>query len=268
MTDIAKQNPRETFELRVGTYARSMIADIVDAEIASKAAARVTLAFRMAARTAPDLYGCEPGSVAAAVALVAMTGLSAGGVNPEVYLIPRRNKGKMELQAQVSARGMQALAQRAGWIVTAEAVHVDDHYLVTRGTDARIEHEPSGKWPQSWADIQGVYVTGRHLAHGVVCVDVPLGAIDVRRKMAQSDRFWSKWPVEMACKTAVMWAIARGHFGSMNASPELAAVGALEARHHREETPARTYQRPQEHARIEVDAAAFEAAFAEPEEAE
>jgi recombinational DNA repair protein RecT len=242
MTDqapaIAKDmTPQAQFAARVNSYALDFLAAIAPPDKVQQAAGRIGLALRKAAIKQPKLYSCDAKSVANAIAMSALTGIYPGGAKPLVDLIPRGNN----LEWQISARGLQALAQRVGgWIITATPVHVEDVYEVTLGTEQHIKHIPCGKGATTWLNLAAVYVVGTHKDWPRVIVPVPL---DIIRQRSTSTEAWTKWPVPMAQKTAVIYTISRGHFGALEAEPEFSAIADYQDTH-RESAPARATPRP------------------------
>jgi hypothetical protein len=242
MTDqapaIAKDmTPQAQFAARVNSYAIDFLAAIAPPDKVQQAAGRIGLALRKAGIKQPKIYSCDAKSVANAIAMSALTGIYPGGAKPLVDLIPRGNS----LEWQISARGLQALAQRVGgWIITATPVHVDDVYEVTLGTVQEVKHIPCGKGCTARADMQAVYVVGRHKDWPAVIVPV---ALDTIWKRSTGTNVWQQWPVEMAQKTAVIYAISRGHFGALEAEPEFSAIADYQDTH-RESSPARSAPRP------------------------
>ena len=257
MTDLS---PAQNFRLAVERQATDILTSLVGPEQVQRAAGRLAMALRAAATANPRIYECDRGSVAEAVAKSALTDLMPGGVKPLVYLIPRKGR----LDWQVSIRGLQALAERNGWVsITATPVHVDDDYEVILGSDETIIHRPArGRWARVLEDLQGMYVKGKHRDGLTVCVDVPMGAIQHRKGKSQSGAVWSEWPVEMAQKTAVGWAISRGYFGSLEQTQDFQTLAMVESTAHAEQAPARQSHRP---AAIEhtADPEVFEAALEE-----
>jgi len=253
MTEITL-SPAQQFAQRVESLAQTFLVQITSPERVAMATGRLALALRQAAASNPKIYECTPASVAECVAKSAMTELFPGGPQPLVYLIPRGGK----LEWQISARGLQALAGRNGWTITARVAHTEDTYEVVSGTVETIRHVPMGGYPTTLQEIGGVYVVGTHTSGLRVVADVPLGVIERRRKTAQSQNIWAQWPVEMAQKTAIVWAISRGYFGSLEQSEEMQYVQSSE----RSDTePARgSYARPAAIEHVETGAD-FEAAL-------
>jgi len=232
-----KQTPQEVFARRVTAYATEFLTAIAPPEKVAQSVGRIGIALRKAGIKQPKLYGCDARSVANCIAMSALTGIYPGGAKPLVDLIPRGNN----LEWQISARGLQALAERVGgWIITATPVHVDDVYEVTLGSDAHVRHVPCGKGCTTRADMLAVYVVGKHKQWPAVIVPV---ALDVIWKRSTGTQVWQQWPVEMAQKTAVVYAISRGHFGALEAEPEFSAVAEYQDTH-REQYPARSSARP------------------------
>jgi len=236
--------PQELFRQRVESMATDVMTQVADPEQVARSVGRLAVALRKAASANDAIYGCSPKSVAHCVAMSALTGLFPGGVKPDVYLIPRAG----QLEWQVSVRGLQTLACRAGWLsVVAVPVHIDDEYRVTQGTDRRIEHVPSGKWPSTLSELAGMYVDATHQSGHRVLVDVPIGVIEKRRSVSKSGAVWKSWEVEMAQKTAVGWAISRGYLGALEAQPEMQALSALDQdRQPVQDAQRGTFRRPEQ----------------------
>ena len=199
---------RNTVELKATEFLHSMIGSAAGDE----AAGRVALAFRQAAQANDKMYACDPASVAQAVALSAITGLMPGGPLPDVYLLPRKN----QLQWQVSHRGFARLAARSGVRLRTKAVFFDDEFSVKEGTEPELKHVPDLDAEQSWDTLKAVYVVA-HYSNGDRDF-VVIRKADIEKRRANSDSFrrsgnqsvWGKWPIEMALKTGIRYAIARG----------------------------------------------------------
>lgn len=228
--------PAAQFRDDVVHLATEFLTSIVPPERVAEATGRLALAVRQAGVANPRIYECDRQSIAQAVAMSALTGLQPGGVKPDVYLVPRGR----QLQWQVSARGLQKLAARAGWIrMVATCVHAEDDYRVVLGSDDRIDHVPCGKYPASLEEVKAVYVVGQHRDGYKVCVDVPMGAILARKKKSQSGNVWAEWPLEMAQKTAVTYAISRGHFGALDDQPDYAIIQQVDSGSYEQRQPER-----------------------------
>lgn len=189
---------------------------------ATKAAGRITLAVRQAAAIDSKIYECDLPSIARAVAMCVVTDLAPGGALPLVYLIPRKSKDRAtgrytyQLNWQISVRGLEVLAHRAGYRVRSVPVFATDHFRVSLGLRPDIEHEPDEDAEQDWETLRGVYVVAYQ--HGST---EPFGFEWVPRSVlarlrAESDAAesdfgpWKRWPVEMARARAIGYALRRG----------------------------------------------------------
>ena len=177
-----------------------------------EAAGKVALAFRAAAQSNDRLYSCDPASVAQAIALSAMTGLMPGGPLPDVYLMPRKN----QLQWFISHRGYLKLMSRTGTRIRSRFVLEGEKFEVSEGLNPNIIHEPDLDLEPTWESLKAVYV----VAH---CPDgnsdfIVVRKKDIEKRRGNSDAWrrnkstspWGQWPVEMALKTGIRYAISRG----------------------------------------------------------
>jgi len=204
------QRTSVTLRGRVQRMASAMLLDLVGEERATEAAARVGMAFaaaHRAARNPRDIERCSPESIASAVALSALTGLMPGGALPSVWLVPRSG----ELQWMISHRGLMTLCRRAGYQLSAVPVGQADHIVVEYGEVT--EHRAAvGEEPTGLDDLAGVIVSCRRLSDGAILGRywLPASAICKRASARGAGPVWRSWPLEMASKTAIKWACARG----------------------------------------------------------
>ncbi len=205
-----RNNAPPTLRRRVQHMAGSMLTDLVGEERATEAAARVGMAFAAAHRSARnprDIERCSPESIASAVAMSALTGLMPGGAMPSVWLVPRSG----ELQWMIRHRGLTQLCRRAGYQLSTCVVGHHDHIVVEFGevTEHRAE---IGSEPLTLDHIAGVIVSCRRLADGAILGRYWLPGADVRKRASArgAGPVWKSWPLEMAQKTAIKWACARG----------------------------------------------------------
>jgi phage RecT family recombinase len=205
-------HPANQFRSVVEAKASDFLQTMMGTESGASAAGQVALAFRQAAQTNDRLYSCDPASVAQAVALSAMTGLMPGGPLPDVYLLPR---GK-NLQWQVSHRGFAKLASRNGVRLRTKAVFESDEFRVVEGTEPVLTHVPALDADQSWDTLIAVYVVA-HYKNGSKDF-VVIRKADIEKRRGNSDAWkrdkvrspWGQWPIEMALKTGLRYAFARG----------------------------------------------------------
>lgn len=94
----------------------------------------------------PELWECDPISVARAVVEAAQLGLEPTGAIGGAHLVPYNNSktGRKEAQLIIDYRGLVQLARRSGEVakVTARVVRKLDEFDVQEGTDDRIHHRP------------------------------------------------------------------------------------------------------------------------------
>lgn len=231
ITQTAAAPIKRTLRQRAQALATQQLVELLGSEAGKAAAARCSLAYGAAVRAAKNpeaLESCSDVSLASCLAMSALTGLMPGGPAPAVWLVPKKG----ELQWWISHRGIATLLLRAGYVVLPVAVHRNDVYRLAFGEV--VEHEP-GEPPVALEDLAGVYLTIRRISDGAVLARpwLAVSAIERRRKAALSDDIWRAWPVEMALKTALHYAFARGILPVE--SMELGM--ALEAEPHTDATP-------------------------------
>lgn len=183
---------------------------VIGKERLEESRAQMMLAFSRGA--SPDLYRCSRNSIGYAIALSAMTGLYPGGPMPDVWLIPRRNRGVLEANWQISARGYVRLARRTGHELDVALVFQGERFAISRGTNPGIVHEPDVDRAMTWDDLRlGYAITttpdGRRLfAH------LRKDQIEKRRARAETQKIWQPWWEEMSLKTVAAYAGRRELF--------------------------------------------------------
>lgn len=92
----------------------------------------------------PQLQECTPASFLGAMMTAAQLGLEPNTPLGHAYLIPYRNKGKMEASFQLGYKGLIDLAYRSGQIDTiqAHAVHENDEFELSYGLEPKLVHKP------------------------------------------------------------------------------------------------------------------------------
>lgn len=214
MSDITVHQPKPATQYRddVTKIASAMLTDMVGEERLRQATGRMALAFRQAAIAAPALYVSSRDSVAQAIAMSALTGLMPGGPMPDVYLLPQKEAGVDTVQWFLSWRGMKRLIERAGARIRSVAVFGGEPFAYAEGLTPTLEHEVRLDVDRSFNNLVAVYVVVTHSdGHKDFAV---LGKKEILTRKAKSrsgDRGpWGSWPVEMALKTGLRYAIARG----------------------------------------------------------
>lgn len=241
-TTTRERTPAEVFRGTVASTAKSFLTDLVGEERARDAAGRMMVALRQLGLTNPKLYQCTQESVAQAIAMCALTGLMPGGAYPGCYLIPREQNVKVgtewqkvtRMNWQMSWRGMTTLAKRAGWDVRCYPVHRAEPFEVVYDPAPRPVYRPSPDVSVLvWDDLRGcvVYATNRETG-AAESLWVPVDILDARRQSSDSycraeddyrkwkaggergkepaPSVWHTWPIEMAMKAAIRYAVSRG----------------------------------------------------------
>lgn len=220
MTQMQVAEPH-AFRQTAVQIATSLLSDWVGDERSKEAAGRITAALSAsaaAARDPRDYYACTPQSIGTCIALAALTGLMPGtGSTALAYVYPRRpRKGEApQLQYSLSHRGINAVARRCGQTMIAIPIGVNDAIAAGDGEIVITSHHVDDP-PTSWEELKGVVVIVKELSSGLVIHRgyVPRKLIEKRRAMSLSDKSqfspWQNWPVEMAIKTALHYAVARG----------------------------------------------------------
>lgn len=208
----AQLTPQQSFGRTVQGLAERGLVEMFGSENGKQAAARVAVAFRAAAASAKDpsaLYKCSPESVASCMALSAMTQVMPGGAYPGCYLIPKGGA----LGWWISARGVKTLARRNGQVVATfpyfnfDDVEIDEFEMTFRLTKGDGDRD-------DYKSLDGIVVLVRDLSTSAKLGMrvVTKAQIEKRRRKSLQPNGgpWAEWPMEMADKTAIKLAAARG----------------------------------------------------------
>lgn len=88
----------------------------------------------------PALLDCSQETLINSYMMMAQLELMPSGVSGEAYVLPYKNRGKMEAQFQLGYQGLVTLFYRAGVrAITAEIVYKNDYFEVVNG---EITHKP------------------------------------------------------------------------------------------------------------------------------
>lgn len=225
-------NPAFAFRQAASKIAGDLLSQWVGEERAREAAGRIAAAVAASASCAKkpeDFYSCTPQSVASCIAISALTGIMPGvGSTALAYLIPRsaRKGEQKQLQYQLSHRGLAALARRSGQAIVAIPVSFGDKIDINGDGDVHFVDRDIDNPPTTWEDLKGVAVVVRELSTGLVTSRGWVAKKLIAERRAASDSYdyaekkgnewakdsdpWHVWPVEMAMKTAMHYAISRG----------------------------------------------------------
>ena len=229
---ITKPKRAPTFRERCYEIGLPMLQSLVGEERAKEATGRVAAALaasRANAKDPTDFDNCTVQSIGQVVAISALTGIYPGtGAAALAYAIPRRpRKGEdPQLTYQLSHRGLNALANRAGSHMVPVPVGFNDEIEATEAGDVIIKKMDLDNPPTTEAELRGVIVQVKRIDTGVLVCSawVPKILIDQRRDTSDSYRFaenpknewakasspWHAWYTPQAMKTAMHYVIGRG----------------------------------------------------------
>ena len=220
---MTKQEIAKPFRERVSAIATSLLKSQCNEKELAAAAGRMSVAFAACAAAARDpsyLHSCTPESIARCVAIAAQTNIMPGnGAGALAYLVPRavRRGEPPHLNFQLSHRGLNALAMRAGFMMVCLPIGRDDELIVEPTGEVTILERDIDNPPDDWDSLRGVMLLVKSTKTGASLLSsfVPLKVIEKRRD--QSDAYkhsksspWHQWPVEMAMKAAMHYAVGRG----------------------------------------------------------
>lgn len=230
--ELQKQSPAAAFRARATQLSNNLLKDWVGEERAMEATGRIATALSAsaaAAKNPEDFYNCTPQSVAKVIAIAALTGIMPStGAGALAYAIPRRPRKDEapQLQYQLSHRGLNALANRAGMHMMAIPISYTDEIEVSESGDVTVISRDLDNPPTEMEELRGVVIVGKRTQSGIVLFRgfVAKKVIDERMKGSDSYKYaenqkgdwakeqstWHKWYVEMAMKTAMHYSIARG----------------------------------------------------------
>ena len=163
-----------------------------------------------ALNTNPQLMECSQMSFLAALMNAAQLGLEPNTPLGQAYLIPYKNKGKLECQFQIGFKGMIDLIYRNENVQTIQAhcVHESDEFVYAYGLNPRLEHVPAVDENGNRGEVLYVYALYK-LTNGGFGFEV-MSKVDIDRhaekysKAFQSD--YSPWKTDydsMAKKTVI-----------------------------------------------------------------
>lgn len=141
---------------------------------------RFTRMILTAMSTTPQLKECTPASFLGAMMQAAQLGVEPNTPLGQAYLIPYKNKGRLECQFQLGYKGLLDLAYRSGEIssIQAHTVHDGDLFEYEYGLEPKLKHVPAMKERGAAVAYYAVYHTRDGGSSFIV-----LSADDVREHM-------------------------------------------------------------------------------------
>ena len=218
----ARQNPAAVFRRQNTAIATSLLKEWVGDGKAAEASGRIAAALSASAASArdpSDFYACAPQSVGTCIAVAALTDIMPGvGATSLAYVVPQRaRKGEApQLQYMLSHRGLNALARRCGQVMIPIPIGVRDELQTGTDGDVDVRSRDIDNPPLVYDELRGVILIVKEISSGVTLYRgwVPKVLIDQRRAVSRSKDSqygpWQNWPIEMAMKTAMHYAISRG----------------------------------------------------------
>lgn len=144
--ELAPDNPRgpETARRSLADEIKKMIPDFEKAMPRGHDAVQLARDAMTVLRKTPRLAECDPMTVLGGLMTCAQLGLRPA-VLGQAWLLPMRNRGRMEATLVIGYPGLIELAYRSDRVVSIEARmrHEADFFDVRYGTDSRIEHIPA-----------------------------------------------------------------------------------------------------------------------------
>lgn len=231
MSNQLTESKASEFRQLAGKIANSLLRDWVGEERAGEATGRISAALAAAAASAKnpaDFYACTPQSIGQCIAIAALTSIMPGvGSTALAYLIPRRPRKNEQPQLNFwfSHRGLAALAARGGTALISVAVSTGDKITIRGGEVSVLDQDPDDP-PMEWDELRGVMVVVKRLENGLIVHRGWVSKRVLERRRDASDTYqwaekqdkdwaketspWHRWPVEMAMKAAMHYAISRG----------------------------------------------------------
>lgn len=218
------------FRMQAMQIANTMMSDWLGTDRAKEAAGRLSVALsaaRASSKNPADFDSCTPESVGRVIALCSLTNIMPGtGAGALAYVIPRKVGNVQQLNYQLSHRGINALANRAGMHMIAIPIGFDDEIRVDPDGSCVIVSQDFDNPPTSIEDLRGVVLvvksltTGQVIHSGFVAKKLILDRRDTSdgwkyaekpgKEYAKETDPWHRWPVEQAQKTAMHYAVGRG----------------------------------------------------------
>ena len=134
-----------TKNMSIKDLIRAMQPEIQKALPAAITPERFTRMTLSALNTTPKLAECTQMSFLSAMMSAAQLGLEPNTPLGQAYLIPYRNKGKLECQFQIGYKGLLDLAYRNPDIQTVQAqcVYEADEFEYELGLEPKLKHKPA-----------------------------------------------------------------------------------------------------------------------------
>lgn len=126
-------------------YVKSMEGEIAKALPSVITPERFTRMVFTALSSTPKLQECTPQSFLGAMMTAAQLGVEPNTALGQAYILPYRNKGRMEASFQLGYKGLIDLAYRSGQVksIQAHVVYENDDFEYEFGLDPKLKHVPA-----------------------------------------------------------------------------------------------------------------------------
>lgn len=201
--DLAEKSAPKTMQ----AYIKSMEKEIAKALPSVMTPERFTRITLSALSANPQLAHTTPSSFLGAMMTAAQLGLEPNTPLGQAYLIPYKNKGRLECQFQLGYKGLIDLAYRSGEvsIIQAHTVYENDEFSFELGLNPDLKHVPTKDEKGDPVWFYGVFKTkdGGYGFEVMSVEDVKNHAKKYSQSYNSAYSPWSKNFEEMAKKTVL-----------------------------------------------------------------
>lgn len=206
-----KNEVKLTKDMTIPDMVKAMMPEIKKALPTVLTPERFTRIALSALNNTPALQQCTPISFLAALMNAAQLGLEPNTPLGQAYLIPYKNKGKLECQFQIGYKGMIDLAYRNGQMQTiqAQAVYENDEFFYEYGLEPKLVHRPAFSERGELVYFYGIFrtVNGGYGMAVMSKADMDIYAKTYSKAFDSSYSPWKSNYEEMAKKTVIKMAL-------------------------------------------------------------
>lgn len=206
-----KNEVKLTSSMSIPDMVKAMLPEIKKALPSVITPERFTRIALSALNNNPQLQQCTPMSFLAALMNAAQLGVEPNTPLGQAYLIPYKNKGKLECQFQLGYKGLIDLAYRNGNMQTiqAQAVYENDYFEYEYGLEPKLVHRPASSDRGELVYFYGVWraTTGGFGFCVMSKVDIDSYARNYSKAFDSSYSPWKTNYEEMAKKTVIKQAL-------------------------------------------------------------
>jgi len=206
-----KNEVKLTKDMTIPDMVKAMMPEIKKALPTVLTPERFTRIALSALNNTPALQQCTPISFLAALMNAAQLGLEPNTPLGQAYLIPYKNKGKLECQFQIGYKGMIDLAYRNGQMQTiqAQAVYENDEFFYEYGLEPKLVHRPAFSERGELVYFYGIFrtVNGGYGMAVMSKADLDIYAKTYSKAFDSSYSPWKSNYEEMAKKTVIKMAL-------------------------------------------------------------